>query len=488
MIASISGHMSDAVGAPGSSCRPPSVRSSLAASVLEAASVGGMFACLEAWIVPLVQGRLGAAAAVIGFLAMLPQLSAILLGPFTGAMIARLGGPRRVAIHHGWFQVAGFLLLQIPLAVSVEGHPPAWAVPLAVAVVVVMNGVGAVFGGPAWVAWMGGLIPHRVMGRFTGHRNRIFHISRLAFAGLFALVMMWLPLTAGIHGLQFVLAVAAASRLASICWQTRQIDPVPRRGPLPSRSRPLEATITTFRQFLGSLTTTPFGKFTLVWSLLNIGLQLAGPYYATFLVAKQVQGGLDLGSQAVLYSVLVYLNTVVRLFFYPYAGRLVDRIGAATAFNRCLVMMALIPLGWGLAALTEAAWPVLIIEVFSGFAWALADLSVGPLLFRCHSNPAQRSRLVGWHSTVVNVCCVAGTGLGMLLLALPAIPGVNPYLVLFGFAFLLRIPAVVLARKLMPEDSVKGEPVSLWRMIPGADIPLDFGRSVFGRFFRPDDD
>ena len=484
----IAGQMRDAVGAPGSSCRPPSVRSSLVASVVEAASVGGMFACLEAWIVPLVQGRLGAEAAVIGFLAMLPQLSAILFGPFSGAMIARLGGPRRVAIHHCWVQVIGFSLLQIPLASSLDGHPPAWAVPLAVVVVVAMNGVGAVFGGPAWVAWMGGLIPHRVMGRFTGHRNRIFHISRLAFAGLFALVMMWLPLTAGIHGLQIVLAVAAASRLASIYCQTRQIDPVHRRGPLPSCSQPLEATITTFRQFLGSLTTTPFGKFTLVWSLLNIGLQLAGPYYATFLVAKQVQGGLDLGSQAVLYSVLVYLNTVVRLFFYPYAGRLVDRIGAATAFNRCLVMMALIPLGWGLAALTEAAWPVLIIEAFSGFAWALADLSVGPLLFRCHSNAAQRSRLVGWHSTVVNVSCVAGTGLGMLILALPSIPGMNPYLVLFGFAFLLRVPALILARRLMPEDVSTRETIPLWRMIPGVDNSLNFGRSVLGRFFKPDDD
>ncbi len=459
----------------------------MVAAVCEAAVVGGMFACLEAWIVPLLQGRLGAAAAVIGFLAMLPQLASILLGPITGRMIAWLGGPRRVAIHHCWVQVAGFGLLQIPLLLAADGHPPGWAMGFAVTVVALMNGVGAVLGGPAWMAWFGGLVPHRVMGRYTSHRNRIFHISRLSFAVLFMVVMATFPVTESIVGLQIVLAAAMLSRLASTLLQFRQIDPVKRLGPRPSLSRPLIPQVSRFQDFLRTLTKTTFGRFTLVWSLFHAGLMVAGPYYATYLVATQTDGGLNLGAQAVLYSILVYTNTITRLLCLPYAGRLVDSIGSIAVFNRAILLMTFIPVGWAASAILGMAWPILLTEILSGFAWALADASVGPLLFRCHPDAQQRAHLISWHSTVFNTCCLAGTGLGMLLLAFP-IHGVNPYLTLFIATLVLRVPAVLLARRLLASEGPDGTPLALWRMIPGVEASVTFGRSVADRFWRSDDD
>lgn len=467
--------------------RSPSVRSSLTAAVLEASVVGGMFACLEAWIVPLLQGRLGVAAAVIGVLAMLPQLASIIIGPVSGRLIRWLGGPRRVAIHHCWVQVVGFGLLQIPLVLSVEGHPPVWVAAFAVTVVALMNGVGAVLGGPAWMAYFGGLVPHRVMGRYTSHRNRVFHISRLCFAGVFMVVMAAFPITDSIVGMQIVLGLAMLSRLASTLLQFRQIDLTPRPVIPASRSRPLEVPSTGFVHFLRTLGATPFGRFTLVWSLFQAGLMVAGPYYATYLVASHADGGLDLGGQAVLYSVLVYANTVTRLLCLPYAGALVDRLGSTLVFNRALLLMTGIPLGWAAAAFLGTPWPILVFEVLSGFAWALADASVGPQLFRCHADPHQRAHLIAWHSTVFNTCCLVGTGLGMLLLAVP-LGGVNHYLVLFIATLVLRLPAVVLARRLLPDTGPGGSEVPLWRMIPGADASMAFGRSVMCRFRREDDE
>jgi hypothetical protein len=426
--------------------RHPSVRSSLTAAIAEAAVVGGMFACLEAWIVPLLQGRLGAAAALIGFLAMLPQVASIAIGPITGRVIAWLGGPRRVAIHHCWVQVVGFGLLQIPLWLSAEGHPPSWAMGFAVVVVALMNGIGAVLGGPAWMAYFGGLVPHRVMGRYTGHRNRVFHISRLSFAGLFMGVMWAFPVTTSITGLQIVLATAMLSRLASTLLQFRQIDVKIRSSaaevPAPSRG---------FLHFLATLPSNPFGRFTLVWSLFHLGLMVAAPYFATYLVATHTEGGLDLGSQAVLYSLLVYANAVTRLLCLPHTGRLVDRVGSVRVFRWALLLISLMPVGWITSAATGSPWPLLLIEILGGVAWAMADSCVGPLLFRCHPDPHQRAHLIAWHSTIFNSCCLVGTGLGMLLLAFP-LGGNHTYLLLFAVSFVLRIPALAMARRLLPVE------------------------------------
>ena len=466
--------------------RSVSVRSSLMAALLEAAVVGGMFACLEAWIVPLLQGRLGAAAAIIGALAMLPQLISILVGPVSGRLIRWLGGPRHVAIHHGWVQVMGFGLLQIPLYLASDGHPPGWAVAFAVTVVALMNGVGAALGGPAWMAYFGGLVPHRVMGRYTSHRNRIFHISRLAFAGLFMVVMSTFPITESITGMQIVLAAAMCSRFGSVLLQFRQIEPKIRPALPSSRSQILMNQSGGFLHFLTHLTSTPFGRFTLVWSLFQAGMMVAAPYYATYLVAKHSAGGLDLGGQAVLYSVLIYTNTITRLLCLPSAGALVDRCGSQVVFKRAILILTVIPLGWAAAAAFDVAWPILVIEVLSGFGWALADASVGPQLFRCHTDPQQRAHLISWHSTVFNACCLAGTGLGMLLLAFP-MSGVSPYLVLFLTTLVLRFPAVILAQRLLPAQEPESErTTALWRLIPGVDASLTFGRSLIGRFL-PDD-
>ncbi len=476
------------------------IRRALALSVVEGIVAAGMFAALEAWVVPLVQVRLGAAAAVIGWLALLPQLITIGLSPATRSIIDWFDGNKRAVVFCAWVQVVCLAGLSIPLWTSGTGavsHGVSWSVPLAVALVVLLNGVG-VISGPAWVAWMGETIPRPIMGRYTSHRNRLFHVSRLSFAALFAGIIQWLPIAGSPWGLQAIIAAAVLSRMASALLLARQGEPVQRPVP-PTMSARMNASITSFRQFVRVLPTFPFGKFTLVWSLTNLGIQMAGPFFAAYMLATPELGGMGLGPQPFLFTLLVYTSTVARLASYRVAGRLVDRHGGPAVLRIATFLLVICPLGW-------VVWPTLPVliasEVVAGMAWALAECSVGAQLFTCARDPQIRTQLIAWHAMVFNACCVVGVGLGMALLALPTLTawtGIELHLpALFGSHFhtlflisiVLRIPAAVLAWRMLPalkQGVGTHDEVELWQLIPGAEITINLGRSVIGTFKRDED-
>ena len=187
------------------------LREGLRCGVLEALVVGGMFAATETWLVPLLVQRLGAAASVIGLLTIIPQLTGIGLGPLSRRIIDLLGGNKRASLTTGSIQIGCLTLLSVPLHASGQS----WAVPTATGLIIVFGAVGAI-GGPSWIAWMGGLIPRSVQGRFTGRRNRVFHASRLGCAAAFAGLIHFLPIAESPWGLQAILLLATLSRIASV--------------------------------------------------------------------------------------------------------------------------------------------------------------------------------------------------------------------------------------------------------------------------------
>ena len=91
---------------------------------------GAMLVCLETWMVPLLQLRLGATVFVIGLVSLVPQIAVIALSPFTGDLVGRLGGPKRATLISAWWQIALLALLSIPL----HAAGSVWAVPVAVTV------------------------------------------------------------------------------------------------------------------------------------------------------------------------------------------------------------------------------------------------------------------------------------------------------------------------------------------------------------------
>ncbi len=454
------------------------VRRGLFYAMLEGGVVGGMFAAIEVWMVPLLQTRLGAAAFVIGLLTIIPQIGMFAISPAIRTLIRRLGGAKRATIRPSWIQVAALLLLLLPV------HDPgaAWAVPLAVAMICLI-GLCFVVVGPAWVGWTSTLVPRSISGSYQARRMRMFNVTKLLFAGLFAWIAHELPLDAGPWGMSAILVVATISRLASIWCLSRQpeMPERPRLAPLSARSA--EAA-TGLGGFLRTMMRTDAGRWTLVWSTFVGGVMVAGPFFASYMIAPPEEGGL--GLRDFDYTLLLYTSVVVRILFYPLVGRMVDLYGPRAVLRISMALILLLPVAW---ALSTSLWVLLLNEVVAGLAWAGAEVAIGALLFTTHSDADRRAELVGYFNTVAAACIVAGTVIGTTLIDLvPPIAG-SRYHTIFLLSLVLRLPGLYLALRWLPglRSISPGEGNSLVRTLPGVELVSAFGRGLATLFRRPID-
>jgi hypothetical protein len=355
-------------------------------------------------------------------------------------------------------------------------------VPLAVAMICLI-GLSFVVIGPAWVGWTSTLVPRTISGSYQARRMRLFNATKLLFAGLFAWIAHVLPLDAGPWGMSAILLVATASRLASIWCLSRQpeMPERPRLAPLSARSA--EAA-TGLGGFLRTIMRTDAGRWTLVWSAFVGGVMVAGPFFASYMIAPQAEGGL--GLRDFDYTLLLYASVVVRILFYPLVGRMVDLYGPRAVLRISMALILLLPIAW---ALSTSLWVLLLNEVVAGIAWAGAEIAIGALLFTAHSDANRRAELVGYFNTVAAACIVAGTVIGTALIDLvPPIAG-SRYHTIFLLSLLLRLPGLYLALRWLPGLRAirPGEGGSLVRTLPGVELVSAFGRGLATLFRRPID-
>jgi MFS family permease len=447
----------------------------LTLAVLEAMVVAGLSVVFEAWLVPLLQKRLGASAQLVGWLTIAPMFASGLLGPVASPIIAALGGNKRTALLTCWVQIAGLALLAAPLWLPGE----AWAKPVGMAICIAIIGIGAV-GGPAWMAWMGGMIPRHIRGRYHTGRLRLWTLMRLGFAVLFAVIMEHWKAGESAIGLQLVLGIGILSRVAS-WWLMRQQAELPPKlhPPGSSTGRVALQEARDFASFLRSIARTDLGKWTLVWATLHMGTMLAGPYFSYYWLLRREDGGLGLGDDYRLYTALLYTSTLTRMLAFPICGRLVDRFGSGAILRLAVIGITVIPLGHALST----SMPVLIAtEVCSGLSWCMAESAVGVLLYSCSSDPLHRARLIGYHQSVVCIVIVVASFVGgWLIPRLPELHG-SHYRSLFLLSAVLRLPAVVLALRLLPRLHGEAQVRGLWRLIPGAVPSIVLGRGVVRAF------
>ncbi len=435
-------------------------------------------AFLEAWLVPLLKVRLHASDQLIGLLTVAPMLSATLLGPIAASIIARMGGNRRAVVITCVVLIIGIAGLSIPPHLA--GAP--WAMWAALCCAMLVNSVGAI-GGPAWLAWMGGLVPPGVRGRFTSNRAQIFHAARLAFALLFMLIMrQWTPAESW-FGLQVLIVIAVISRLASTWLIMRSPDPVVKPQRMNTDTAKLARQESRdFMTFLKGINRSDLGRWTLVWAVLHFGVMLAGPYFLPYWLERTENGGLGLADDPLRYTALVYVSAAVRLAAFPLVGRLVDQFGPTAMLRIAVAGIALVPVGWALTT----SFPLLVLtEVLSGVSWCIAECAVGVLLFSCSRDPADRARFIGYHQTVCALVIVIATLIGgQLLVWLPEFND-SQFRCLFLVSTIMRLPALLLVLRWLPALRADRHLRGVWRLIPGLQPTITLSRGVARVWRRP---
>jgi MFS family permease len=320
---------------------------------------------------------LGANELLIGVLAALP-LAAKLGQLYLSWRIERAGHWRRTAL-------SSALVARLPLLIVAA---LALAPPSAITLVLLVIALGcAAIGGSAFelsfLTWMAELIPEPLRGVFWGRRGQIGGAVGTAAT----LVAAWLlgdasPASANFPRarLGVIIAVGALAGLGGVAFL--RCLPEPRRLRTREHETPLRETLTAplrdlnYRRLL---------VFSAVWSFTS---GFMAPFYTVYMLR-------ELRFSFFAVSVLTAITSTLMAASQVHWGRLGDHFGTKPVLRIGSYLITLAPLLWLLAA-PHRLWPLVLVQVVSGFGWSAFHVSLSNLTLKLAPESSRPSYLASF--------------------------------------------------------------------------------------------
>ncbi len=296
---------------------------------------------------------------------------------------------------------------------------------------------------PAWLTWMGDLVPRQIRGRYFGWRNRVVGMVSMA-ASIMAGLILDLARDHGKEGIGFlsiqVMAVGAAA--VAFAYIRKQREPPYRAEPMPPLveyvARPLRDA--SYRRIL---------VFYLYW-LFAVGIST--PFFAAHLLK-------NLGWN---FKGIAYLNIVtaaMTILSQPFWGRLIDRYGHKPVLTVCEVAILHLPLYYVFCPI-GVTWPIWLNAVLAGIFWSGFNLAIFSLVLGAlpaKGRPGYMAAYSAWSGVMNFVAITLGGWLALRLIGvhiqLGSLP-VGNYQLLFILTSILRFPGLFLLRRLREKDAV----------------------------------
>ncbi len=364
------------------------VRRDLRLSLADATGYGAMAGVAEVYL-PAFGLAIGMSPVPAALLATVPLLAGGVLQLFAPRAL------QRVASIRGWVAVCAAIqgLAFVPLvAVALSGRT---ATPVVFASVALFwaAGMAAVAG---WNPWMARVVPARIRSRFFGRRQGLVQAAMLV--GLIGAGAA-LHAVAGsghirkVYAAMFALAcIARLGSALAVLRQGRGVDVSPRRR---MRLRSIAP------RLRGNPRAPLFGY--LIAALAAVAI--SGPFITPYLLDLQ-------HLSYARYCVFTTTVIVFKILASPFVGRLLQRHGVRSVLTVSALAIAPIPLGW---LVSDAFWWFIVIQIYSGFAWAGLELGMLMALFDA-ADDAERTTMQVAFSALQATGNAAGSLLGGAIL------------------------------------------------------------------------
>ena len=366
--------------------------------------------------VPAFVLALGLGAIAAGLVATLPIVAGAVLQLATPWAVARLGSHRRWVVACAAVQATSLLLL---VAIALSAPAAAWPV-FAAATLYWSSSLAT---GPAWNAWIEGLVPKRMRPRFFASRVRVCQVAVLIGFVLGGFVLQASNATSYImYAFAGLFTAAAVCRFVSAAFLARQSEPA-ETAKLPQVG---------LRQLLRRVERGP-GSVLLVYLLLVQGaVYVAAPFFTPYMLN-------ELNFSYLQFMALTSIAVTAKALAMPYIGRLAQRLGGHRLL--CIGGLAIVPLS-ALWVISHSFWYLACVQFVSGLAWATYELAMFLMFFEALPRE-RRVSLLTLYNLGNAAAMLCGSLLGALLLKLAG-PGWTSYLILFGVSSLGRLTTVVL--------------------------------------------
>ena len=242
---------------------------------------------------------------------------------------------------------------------------------------------------PVWGSMMADLVPAQMRGRFFGWRNRITGL----ISGVFTYVSGGiLQLLTGNTNLAFsiIFAGAIVSRLVSFYFLSRMYEPL---GSV-AEKKSYDSVLKIGR----GLFSTNIGRFIMLCALMNFTTTIAGPFFSPYMLD-------DLKLSYIVYTVLNSVSILATVGSMTWWGKRMDRAGSMRVLKITSLFIPFVPIGW---ALSRSLWWLILMNLFSGFAWAGFQLSSSVFIF--DASPRQnRTRYIALYNSLIFLGVAVGS-------------------------------------------------------------------------------
>jgi MFS family permease len=410
----------------------------------------------QTFFIPFLNA-MGASRLQVGIGAGIPALMTGLIQFWVPQMLRKEKGYKKLVFYSVMAHAISFLPFSI-IALW-NGYNAVWLTIAAGAVNAAMLGLGA----SAWSDWMSYLVPRRRRGAYFSLRNRILTLIQLVTslaAGQFLDTFPGKTLLI----FSFIWTVGCLTRLLGGWIMAGQYEP-------PTvRRRPAEQGA--FLEFTQRLHTNTFGRFVLAFSLLNLGANFSGPFFAVYMLN-------DLKLNYLAYTVLVSIPSLMIVITMSFWGRLCDRIGYVMPMRFFSTIVMGLPLVW---IVTHNYWLLAAVQVLAGISWG--GMQMASFNYTLDAiGPHNRLRSISYLNVITGVCICAGCTLGGLLEPhLPPVSGNQIYSVFLASVLIRIVPTLIF--QTLPDDKPKYAKMTAMERFffdPRLSLRGGLDRTIFGR-------
>jgi MFS family permease len=383
---------------------------------------------------------LGASNTEIGILNSAPSLLMTIFQLLTGRYIDKLGR-KRVAVTMGLLQKLMWVpIILLPMLYQQGGLWP-------FIILFSLSGTVISVANTAWSSWIGCIVPEKIRGSFFGNRTMIQ--SAFSFVATLGAGYILGALNSQI-GFPVIFFFAFVSGMISYFYLRMIPEPICKHkiererldifGLLKDRKR--------YRNFL---------PFTAHMSLVNFAVSLSSPFFTVYMLS-------NMGVGYEWYAIIVAAEVAMRIAMMRYWGKLSDRFGDRNVMAICNILIVFYPF---LFLLCRNPYDLILVGIFSGFAWSGFDLTTFNYLLDVtpeDRRPSYISRYKVFIGIALFLGPLAGGFLSQYFTSNPVM-NLNGLQALFLISFVLRFLATAFGLPKLREARIK-------RTIPVTDVFL----------------
>ncbi len=399
------------------------VKRSLKLSTLDGIAFSAMAGLTQNYITPFALA-LRATTAQIGLLASVPNLTMAISQLAAPNLSEKAGSRKRLILP----VVLTHALLWLPILLIPYVFPGSkvwWLILL-----ITLSAVFGSLASPAWGSMMADLVPIKIRGRYFSFRGRIIGFVALVFSFIGGAILQVYTNNVFL-GFTIIFGGATIFRLLSFYFLSRMYEP--------GLSGSGEKKKSLF-DILGHMGSSNLGKFTLYVASISFATNLAGPFFAVYMLR-------DLDLSYMNYIILISSNAVANILFQPFWGRRTDRYGNIRIVKITSYLMPFVPLLW---LVSSNLYYLIIAEIYSGFVWSGFTLATTNFVYDA-SDPNNRTKHIALYNAVNGATtCIGALIGGFLAPHLPAILGYN-LRTLFTISGIMRGTVVLILLRLIAE-------------------------------------